>query len=74
MSKTKTAIVTGASQGIGAGIVTRFLEKGYNVVGNSRAISTLAAPSPRLALVDGDIADPATAQKITDTDGTLASR
>jgi NAD(P)-dependent dehydrogenase (short-subunit alcohol dehydrogenase family) len=67
MSKTKTAIVTGASQGIGAGLVTRFLEKGYNVVGNSRAISTSAAPSPRLALVDGDIGDPATAQKITDT-------
>jgi NAD(P)-dependent dehydrogenase (short-subunit alcohol dehydrogenase family) len=64
MSKTKTAIVTGASQGIGAGLVTRFLEKGYNVVGNSRAISTSAAPSPRLALVDGDIGDPATAQKL----------
>jgi len=30
MSTTKTAIVTGASQGIGAGIVNRFLEKGYN--------------------------------------------
>jgi NAD(P)-dependent dehydrogenase (short-subunit alcohol dehydrogenase family) len=67
MSTTKTAIVTGASQGIGAGLVTRFLEKGYNVVGNSRAISTSAAPLPRLALVDGDIGDPATAQKITDT-------
>ena len=38
MSTTETAIVTGASQGIGAGLVTRFLEKGYNVVGNSRAI------------------------------------
>ena len=39
MSTTGTAIVTGGSQGIGAGLVTRFLEKGYNVVGNSRAIS-----------------------------------
>jgi NAD(P)-dependent dehydrogenase (short-subunit alcohol dehydrogenase family) len=66
---TRTAIVTGASQGIGAGLVTRFLEMGYNVVGNSRAISdsTNLTPSPRLALVDGDIGDCATAQKITET-------
>jgi NAD(P)-dependent dehydrogenase (short-subunit alcohol dehydrogenase family) len=69
MSTTGTAIITGGSQGIGAGLVTRFLEKGYNVVGNSRAISksTNLTPSPRLALVDGDIGDCATAQKITDT-------
>ena len=65
----KTAIVTGASQGIGAGLVNRFLEKGYNVVGNSRGVSasTNLTPSPRLALVDGDIGDTATALKITDT-------
>ena len=43
MSTTKTAIVTGASQGIGAGLVTRFLEKGYNVVGNSRTNCSFAA-------------------------------
>ena len=69
MLTTETAIVTGASQGIGASLVTRFLEKGFNVVGNSRAISdsTNLTPSPQLALVDGDIADSATAQKITDT-------
>jgi NAD(P)-dependent dehydrogenase (short-subunit alcohol dehydrogenase family) len=69
MSTMRTAIVTGGSQGIGAGLVTRFLEKGYNVVGNSRAISnsTNLTPSPRLALVDGDIGDYATAQKIADT-------
>jgi NAD(P)-dependent dehydrogenase (short-subunit alcohol dehydrogenase family) len=66
---TETAVVTGASQGIGAGLVTRFLEKGYNVVGNSRAISDSRSltPSPQLALVDGDIGDSATAQKITAT-------
>jgi NAD(P)-dependent dehydrogenase (short-subunit alcohol dehydrogenase family) len=69
MLTTETAIVTGASQGIGASLVTRFLEKGFNVVGNSRAISdsTHLTPSPQLALVDGDIADSATVQKITDT-------
>jgi NAD(P)-dependent dehydrogenase (short-subunit alcohol dehydrogenase family) len=65
----RTAIVTGASQGIGTGLVARFLEKGYNVVGNSRGISasTNLTPSPRLALVNGDIGDCATAEKITDT-------
>jgi NAD(P)-dependent dehydrogenase (short-subunit alcohol dehydrogenase family) len=69
MLTTETAIVTGASQGIGAGLVTRFLEKDFNVVGNSRAISasTNLTPSARLALVDGDIGDSTTAQKITDT-------
>jgi NAD(P)-dependent dehydrogenase (short-subunit alcohol dehydrogenase family) len=48
---------------------SRFLEKGYSVIGNSRAISasTHLTPSPRLALVDGDIGDCATAQKLTDT-------
>src|SRR5258708_19728498 len=69
MLTTEPAIVGVASQGIGASLVTRFLEKGFTVVGNSRAISdsTNLTPSPQLALVDGDIADSATAQKITDT-------
>jgi NAD(P)-dependent dehydrogenase (short-subunit alcohol dehydrogenase family) len=34
MSTTQTAIVTGASQGIGAGLVKRFLEEGYNQKGD----------------------------------------
>ena len=34
----KTVIVTGASQGIGAGVANLFLERGYNVVANSRCI------------------------------------
>jgi len=34
-SQQKTAIVTGASQGIGAGIVKAFVERGFNVVANS---------------------------------------
>src|SRR5260370_39039383 len=66
----KTAIVTGASQGIGAGLVEAFLKLGYNVVGNSRNI-TKANPFPapaNLALVDGDIGDPKTAARIVDTD------
>jgi NAD(P)-dependent dehydrogenase (short-subunit alcohol dehydrogenase family) len=64
-----TAIVTGASQGIGAGLVEAFLKRGYSVVANSRSI-TKANPfavSPTLALVDGDIGDPTTAARIVDT-------
>jgi NAD(P)-dependent dehydrogenase (short-subunit alcohol dehydrogenase family) len=69
MTPTKTAIVTGASQGIGAGLVSRFLQKGYNVVGTARSItkSPNVTASSQLALVDGDIGDAKTAQKITDT-------
>ena len=65
----KTAIVTGASQGIGAGLVEAFLKRGYNVVANSRNISkTNPFPSsPNLTLVDGDIGDPQTAAKIAET-------
>jgi len=64
----KTAIVTGASQGIGAGIVRAFVERGYNVVANSRRISTSAEvkPAERVALVDGDIGEEATAARIVE--------
>jgi NAD(P)-dependent dehydrogenase (short-subunit alcohol dehydrogenase family) len=55
MPDKKTAIVTGAQQGIGAGLVEGFLAHGYNVVGTSlRATESLTA-SPTLAVVDGDI-------------------
>ena len=65
----KTVIVTGASQGIGAGIVKRFVERGLNVVANSRQVSqsTEVAASHQVALVDGHIGDPATAAKIVET-------
>jgi NAD(P)-dependent dehydrogenase (short-subunit alcohol dehydrogenase family) len=65
----KTAVVTGASQGIGAGAVQAFWERGYRVVANSRNISR-ANPFPAsadLALVEGDIGDPKTAAEIADT-------
>lgn len=64
----KTAIVTGASQGIGAAVANLFLERGYNVVANSRHISKRneLQPSDRLALVDGDIALPETAGRLVD--------
>jgi len=68
-AKSRTAIVTGASQGIGAGIVSAFLERGYKVVASSRSITKSGAFSAtdNLALVDGDIGDPATASKIAET-------
>jgi NAD(P)-dependent dehydrogenase (short-subunit alcohol dehydrogenase family) len=65
----KTAIVTGASQGIGAGIVKGFVEREFNVVANSRKItqSTEVVASSQVALVDGHIGEPATAAKIVET-------
>jgi NAD(P)-dependent dehydrogenase (short-subunit alcohol dehydrogenase family) len=65
----KTAVVTGASQGIGAGIVKGFVERGFNVVASSRKVtqSTEVAASDRVALVDGDIGEPATAARIVET-------
>src|SRR5262249_10258297 len=68
-SQRKTAIVTGASQGIGAAIVKAFVERGFNVVASSRRVtqSTEVAASDHVALVDGHIGEPATAAKIVET-------
>ena len=65
----KTVIVTGGSQGIGAGAVKAFLDRGYNVVATSRNItkSTELPTSAKLALVDGDIGDAATAARVAET-------
>jgi len=65
----QTAIVTGASQGIGAGVVNRFVERGFNVVANSRRVtqSGAVAASSQVALVDGHIGEPATAARIVET-------
>jgi NAD(P)-dependent dehydrogenase (short-subunit alcohol dehydrogenase family) len=68
MAGKKTVIVTGASQGIGAAVVQAFLDRGYNVVATSRSVSKAGfAPSPNLAVVDGDISQDATAEKVTQT-------
>ena len=68
-TRQKTIVVTGASQGIGAAVANLFLERGYNVVANSRNISrgTELQDSENLALVDGDIALATTAEKIAAT-------
>ena len=68
MASNKTVIVTGASQGIGAAVVQAFLGRSYNVVAASRSVSKAGfAPSPNLALVDGDIGQAATAANIAQT-------
>jgi NAD(P)-dependent dehydrogenase (short-subunit alcohol dehydrogenase family) len=64
----KTMIVTGASQGIGAGVTKAFIERGYNVVANSLNITKSAfEPTEKLALVEGNIGEASTAQKIAAT-------
>jgi NAD(P)-dependent dehydrogenase (short-subunit alcohol dehydrogenase family) len=58
----KVAIVTGASQGIGAGLVKAFRDRNYRVVANSRSIKP---PNDADVLaIAGDIADPAVARRL----------
>ena len=68
-SEQKTVIVTGASQGIGAGLVKAFVERGFNVLANSRNMtrSTEVTASDQVALVDGHIGEPGTALRIVET-------
>ncbi len=65
----KVALVTGASQGIGAAIVKAFVERGFNVVATARTMTQSAevAASNHVALVDGDIGEPATAGRVAET-------
>jgi len=69
MSTSKTIVITGASQGIGAGLVNTFAGRGYNVVATSRSVSRSSEipASDKVVRVDGDIADPATARKVVET-------
>jgi NAD(P)-dependent dehydrogenase (short-subunit alcohol dehydrogenase family) len=60
----KVAIITGGSQGIGAGLVAGYRRRGWAVVAN--ALTIKLSDDPDLLAVTGDIADPATADKIVD--------
>lgn len=60
----KVAIITGASQGIGAGLVAGFRAAGYGVVGTARSIEPV--DDADLVTVPGDIADPVTARRVTE--------
>jgi len=63
---TKTAIVTGASSGMGLEITRKLLERGYSVLATSRHVSACGAlsASPRLALVDGEVGEARTAERV----------
>ena len=61
MAGKKTAIITGASGGIGAGLVEGFLREGYNVVATSREANRKLTTSGSLVLLDGDIGKQQTA-------------
>ena len=64
MSEKKTAIVTGASGGIGAGLVQAFLKERYRVVATSLNASKKLTASPTLVVVDGDIGKQDTAARV----------
>jgi NAD(P)-dependent dehydrogenase (short-subunit alcohol dehydrogenase family) len=64
MTHVKVAIITGASQGIGAGLVAGFRRTGYVVVGTSRSIRP--SDEPDLLTVQGDIAEPETAERVVE--------
>ena len=65
MNTQKVAVITGASQGIGAGLVEGYLDLGYAVVANSRSIEP--RDEQNLVTVAGDIADPEVAERIAST-------
>ncbi|MFI0264208.1 SDR family NAD(P)-dependent oxidoreductase [Streptomyces sp. NPDC017056] len=65
----KVAVITGASQGIGAELVAAYRKLGRLVVATSRTVA--ASADPELVTVQGDISDPATAERVI---GTAAER
>ena len=58
----KVAVITGASQGIGASLVKAYRDRNYRVVATSRSIKQGADPD--VLAVAGDIGDPATAERV----------
>ncbi|MEV0074742.1 SDR family oxidoreductase [Amycolatopsis sp. NPDC050768] len=62
MQNEKVAVITGASQGIGAGLVEAYRKRGYAVVATSRSIAP--GEDAGVLAVQGDIADPTTAERV----------
>ena len=58
----KVAIITGGSQGIGASLVAAYRQQGWGVVATARTMKP--TEDPDVLTVDGDIAKPATADRI----------
>jgi NAD(P)-dependent dehydrogenase (short-subunit alcohol dehydrogenase family) len=67
MNTQKVAIITGASQGIGAGLVEGYRKLGYAVVANSRSIAPADSADAGIVTVAGDISDPAVAERVVAT-------
>jgi NAD(P)-dependent dehydrogenase (short-subunit alcohol dehydrogenase family) len=71
-TKTRTAIVTGASSGIGLALARGFLDRGYAVIGNARTLSRLKKASDALGMperfvgVEGDIGRPEVGKRLFD--------
>jgi NAD(P)-dependent dehydrogenase (short-subunit alcohol dehydrogenase family) len=62
----QTAVITGASSGIGLALTRGFLAAGFHVVANSRRVTAAGTltPADDLLLVDGDVGEPSTAARI----------
>ncbi len=58
----KVAIITGGSQGIGAGLVKAYRDRNYRVVATSRSIQQ--SSDPDTLTIAGDISDPETAERV----------
>ena len=58
----RVAVVTGAAQGIGAGLVAGYRAQGWAVVANS--LSMMPSEDPSVLTVEGDVSVPATADRI----------
>jgi len=58
----RVVVITGASQGIGAGLVAAYRERGWAVIANARTLKP--AGDPAVVAVEGDIREPETADRI----------
>lgn len=67
METRKVALITGASQGIGAGLVAGYRKLGYAVIANSRSIDVTPGADDSIVAVAGDISDPAVAERVVNT-------
>ncbi len=64
MNTTRVAVITGASQGIGAALVAGYRKAGYAVVANSRTI--VPSDDPMVEAIAGDIAQPGEGRRLVE--------
>jgi NAD(P)-dependent dehydrogenase (short-subunit alcohol dehydrogenase family) len=58
----RVAVITGGSQGIGAGLVTAYRQRGWAVIANARTMKQ--GNDPAVLAVEGDVREPETADRI----------